>query len=180
MAKNIIGVTIVIAVVALTLVLVFFVLDDQQNQAINSFDECVAAGYPVLESYPEQCKTPDGKSFTRDIGNELDKTDLIRITSPRPNQSVSGTVTVTGEARGSWYFEASFPVQLVNTQQKVIASSIATAEGEWMTEEFVPFKAELSVPASVSGKGTLILKKDNPSGLPEHDDELRVPVVLNK
>ncbi len=36
-------------------------------QAINSFEECAAAGYPVIESYPERCNTPDGRSFTRQI-----------------------------------------------------------------------------------------------------------------
>jgi hypothetical protein len=32
---------------------------------INSFDECARAGYPIMESYPEQCRTPDGRNFTR-------------------------------------------------------------------------------------------------------------------
>jgi len=30
---------------------------------INSFDDCARAGYPVMESYPRQCSTPDGRSF---------------------------------------------------------------------------------------------------------------------
>ena len=30
---------------------------------VANFEEC-AKIYPVLETYPEQCKTPDGKSFT--------------------------------------------------------------------------------------------------------------------
>lgn len=34
---------------------------------INSFDECVVAGYPVMESYPRQCKTSDGKIFVEQI-----------------------------------------------------------------------------------------------------------------
>jgi hypothetical protein len=34
---------------------------------IDSFDECVKAGYQVLETYPEQCKTPEGNSFTKQI-----------------------------------------------------------------------------------------------------------------
>lgn len=34
---------------------------------VTSFEECVAAGYPVMESYPERCATPDGQSFTRDV-----------------------------------------------------------------------------------------------------------------
>jgi spore germination protein GerM len=50
-----------------------------------------------------------------------------------------------------------------------------TAE-EWMTEEYVPFEATLSFNPPQTETGTLILSKDNPSGLPEHDDELRIPV----
>jgi len=34
---------------------------------INSFEECAAAGFPIMESYPEQCKTPDNRTFTRQI-----------------------------------------------------------------------------------------------------------------
>ncbi len=33
---------------------------------VNSFEEC-AALYPVMESYPEQCNTPDGKHFTNPV-----------------------------------------------------------------------------------------------------------------
>jgi len=29
---------------------------------VNSFTECVKAGYPVMESYPQQCRTPE-KTF---------------------------------------------------------------------------------------------------------------------
>jgi len=45
----------------------------QQKSAveqISSFEECARAGYPVLESYPEQCRTPNGESFTRQIPNQ--------------------------------------------------------------------------------------------------------------
>ena len=30
---------------------------------VNSFYDCIKAGYPVMESYPRQCKTPDGRTF---------------------------------------------------------------------------------------------------------------------
>lgn len=33
-------------------------------QSITSFDLCLEAGFPALESYPRQCLTPDGRSFT--------------------------------------------------------------------------------------------------------------------
>lgn len=31
---------------------------------INNFSDC-AAKYPVMESYPEKCRTPDGRIFTK-------------------------------------------------------------------------------------------------------------------
>ncbi|XOB41911.1 MAG: hypothetical protein ACKKMS_00755 [Candidatus Nealsonbacteria bacterium] len=31
---------------------------------VYSFNDCIKAGYPILESYPRQCKTPDGRTFT--------------------------------------------------------------------------------------------------------------------
>ncbi len=34
---------------------------------ITNFDECAAAGNPVMESNPEQCRTPDGRVFSRDV-----------------------------------------------------------------------------------------------------------------
>jgi aldose sugar dehydrogenase len=37
---------------------------------INSYSACVEAGYPILESYPEQCNTPDGRNFVRIITEE--------------------------------------------------------------------------------------------------------------
>lgn len=30
---------------------------------VTSFEECVAAGNPVMETYPPQCRTKDGRLF---------------------------------------------------------------------------------------------------------------------
>jgi len=37
------------------------------TEEIISFEECIAAGYPALESWPRQCKTPDGRTFIEEI-----------------------------------------------------------------------------------------------------------------
>ncbi len=170
---------IIILIIALALLggMFYFFPPEGKTPEITTFEEC-AAKYPVMESYPEQCVTPGGAHFTRDIGNELEKTDLIRITSPRPGETITNPLVVTGEARGYWFFEASFPVVLLDAEGNEIASGPAQAQSEWMTEEFVPFKAELTFTNETAGKGTLVLKKDNPSGLPENEDALRVPVQI--
>jgi hypothetical protein len=155
--------------------------EDPSSEAnVTNFLECEAAGNPVMESYPRQCRHGD-ETFTEDIGNELDKMDLIRIDSPRPNAVIESPLTVIGQARGTWFFEASFPVVLVDWDGLIIAEGNAATKADWMTEEFVPFEAELIFapdPNVYSNRGTLILRKDNPSGLPEHDDALEVPVLI--
>ena len=143
---------------------------------ISSFDDCVAAGYPVMESYPRQCRISGGEAFVEDIGNELEKIDIIRINSPRPNQTISSPLIIQGEARGTWFFEGDFPVYLLDDNRKELEIGIAHSESDWMTEDFVPFKAKIEFQQPKTKTGVLIFKKDNPSGLPEHDDELRMPV----
>ena len=152
----------------------------KQMATISSFEECIAQGYPVLESYPRQCKTPDGETFVEDIGNELEKIDLIRVENPRPNQTIISPLFIKGEARGYWFFEADFPIRLYDESGKEIALTIAQAKRDWMTEDFVSFEAELNFAVSVRQKGTLVFEKDNPSDLPENYDELRIPVILQE
>jgi hypothetical protein len=48
-------------------IIAWVIYSQTPSPTITSFEECVAAGYPVLESYPEQCATPDGTTFTRVI-----------------------------------------------------------------------------------------------------------------
>jgi len=38
---------------------------------VTNFNECVAMGYPVMESFPRQCRTPEGATFTEVI--DIDK-----------------------------------------------------------------------------------------------------------
>jgi len=151
-----------------------------QVAVVNNFDECLSAGYATEESYPRQCRTPDGRTFVEDIGNELEKTDLVRIATPRPNDTIQSPVKITGEARGFWFNEASFPIRVYDAAGKELGTAIAEAKSDWMTEEFVPFEATLNFEAPTTAKGTLVLQKDNPSGLPENDDELIVPVAFGE
>ena len=112
--------------------------------------------------------------------NELEKSDLIKTDNPRPNQIIESPLFVKGEARGSWYFEADFPVKLFDDNGFLLGIMPAHALGDWMTEDFVPFTATLPFAVPSTLKGKLILEKDNPSGLPEYADELIVPVYFKE
>lgn len=118
---------------------------------------------------------------TTTIPNESTKTDLIRLDTPLWNQVIKSPLTIKGVARGSWFFEASFPVILTNWDGLIIAQGIAKTKSNWMTSDFVPFEASLTFSVdkkAYSNKGTLILKKDNPSDLPKNDNTLEIPVIF--
>ena len=102
----------------------------------------------------------------------------ITVSEPDPNVPVSSPLTVTGEARGGWYFEASFPVKLLDAGNNVIAQGPAQAQGDWMTPNFVPFSVILTFPPQTPQMGTLVLEKDNPSGEPQNDASVSIPVQL--
>jgi len=163
-------------------VAIYFAIPKQDkviSLSVNSFRECVSAGYVVAESYPRQCRTLNGEIFIENIGNELEKLDLIRTNVLRPNQIIQSPLVIKGEARGSWFFEGDFPIVLVNWDGLIIAEGIAQAKGEWMTEDFVSFEAEIEFEKPIiKNNGYLIFRKDNPSGLPEHDDALEIPIFF--
>ena len=54
-----------ILILAAAIGYMWFTSSPHVNESIDSFEKCAAAGYPILESYPEQCRTPDEKIFVR-------------------------------------------------------------------------------------------------------------------
>lgn len=106
------------------------------------------------------------------------KNNLIRVSYPKANDFVSSPLEITGEARGNWFFEASFPIKIFDDNNFLLGVKPAQALGEWMTENFVPYESKISFAAPSTPRGRLVLEKDNPSGLPEYDNELIIPVYF--
>ena len=107
-----------------------------------------------------------------------EQNNVPTLTSPFLGARVKSPLPVTGSAIGSWYFEGSFPVVLVDASGNVIAQAPATAKGDWMSTSSVPFAAVLTWDSKTATSGILILKKDNPSGMPENDKQVSFPVVF--
>lgn len=170
----------VLIIVGIVLLLVggFFMMkmnEQKRLSAIDSFEKCQEAGYPIMESYPPQCRV-NGQTFTQDIGNELEYRDEILISNPRPNQKIKSPVTITGKARGNWFFEASLSAEIVDSDNKHLSDIILTAKGEWMTEDFVEFKGTFEFEKPESNKGKVVIKNANPSGMEENQKTLIIPV----
>ncbi|MFA5359975.1 MAG: GerMN domain-containing protein [Patescibacteria group bacterium] len=114
-------------------------------------------------------------------------TDEVIVTRPEANQTINSPLTVEGQARGNWFFEASFPIELVDDQGKILGQSFVQAQSDpsheggvnWMTTDFVPFKGELNYQVATTTTGKLVLKNDNPSGLAENDKKIEIPVLIS-
>ena len=119
---------------------------------IQSFQDCINAGYPILESYPAQCRTPDGRRFVdesvpklcridfdckpgfycedeRCVGYSIDKTCL----------QDSDCQLINEDARFSCcYIEACIPIDY--SEEKWVSANVAWFED--MREQKCPSKEE--------------------------------------
>lgn len=125
---------------------------------------------PAPEPAPEPPPPPPAVSF------ENPYPDQISIDSPQPGASITSPVSISGKARGTWYFEASFPIQITDAQGTVLAQVPMQATGDWMTTEFVPFTGSVEFATPTTTTGFIIFKNDNPSGLPENEKSVSLPV----
>ncbi|MDA1337529.1 MAG: Gmad2 immunoglobulin-like domain-containing protein [bacterium] len=129
-----------------------------------------AAGYFAVEQAGNSNESEVQK------GNAFVKYDLIRVTSPISGSLIKSPVLIKGIARGYWFFEGDFLVKVLDGAGEELGIGIAQATEEWMTTEFVPFAVTITFTEPSTKEGTIVLYRDNPSGLPEFDDELLVPV----
>ena len=100
----------------------------------------------------------------------------VRLTSPLDETSLP--LVIKGEARGYWFFEAQFPIEVVSDSGAVISTGIASADGEWMTENYVPFTAVIKGGVTERTRAKIILRRNNPSGLEENAGQVSVPIVI--
>lgn len=153
---------VLLVAVAGLLALVWFVFEQQPDKVVE--DNVVVDD---SDKSPEEVVVDDSKS------------DLIVVATPVSGSVVGNPVTVSGKARGYWFFEGSFPLVVVDWDGKIIGEGYTSATDNWMTEDFVPFTGKITYvlpPETPYKRGTIIFRKDNPSGLPEYDDALEISI----
>jgi hypothetical protein len=123
--------------------------------------EAPPSGRPAPTSTHQAVFSPDGS---------------IAVTSPAPNGVITSPVTIEGQANGRWYFEASFPIKILDGDGTVLGQGPAQAQSDWMTTGTVPFKTSIAFKTPKYATGTILFEKDNPSGLPQNAGEFRFRV----
>ncbi len=102
------------------------------------------------------------------------------LTSPTSGSVIKSPLTITGTVPAGWMFEGVFPMKLVDSNKKIIATAQAreVTPGSWQSGKPVAFSATVTFTTKAK-TGTLILENDNPSGDPANLKTFEVPVLIN-
>lgn len=152
--------------ILLALVLVFTIV----------FSSCTNTPQPPIEEDTDSVSdtTPD----TNTDNGQTFQTDNFVVDSPSANSKIASPIKISGTAKGTMYFEGSFEIKILDKNDNELGKGPATAQTDWMTEDFVPFQATVTFNQPTTATGFIVLKKDNPSGLPENDLEVKMDITF--
>lgn len=154
--------------------------------------EWIRDGFPLsrkpkggCEMIKETKSATDSQKNTSEMSLEIPETKKfeangIEITSLKSGDTINSPLIIKGRAKGIWYFEGSFPVKILDGNRKVIAWSYASAEGEWMTEDWVPFRSEIRFVSPNASGGFVLFAQDDPSGMAKSVYAVSIPVKFGK
>jgi hypothetical protein len=120
---------------------------------------------------------PPAKPPTQTPGAGAIDPSRASVSAPLYGAETKSPLTVAGIAPSNWFFEASFPVTLVDDNNQTLAQAPAQAQSDWTVQGPVPFKAQLNFLVLQETHATVVLREDMPSHAGAAR-EVRIPVVL--
>ena len=135
----------IVFLLAIVLSYSFFQKQRATYASITTFDGCVAAGFPRLETYPEQCKMP-GKTFT----NPRQKA----ATAIKKSETVD--TVAAHDYKNQTYIIDGTSVEFINGHAEYV--SIGTILSATTTSEIIGEPFVFKDPSSTSSTTALIIK----------------------
>ncbi|MDE1874981.1 MAG: hypothetical protein KGI79_01880 [Patescibacteria group bacterium] len=127
-------------------------------------------------------KVPDETAMVATTTSSLPATstaDEVFLEWPDAEATISSPVAISGQARGAWYFEAVFPVEIIAADgSTTLGTAQARAQSSWTTGDFVPWRATVAFDPKANTSGFIRLLKDNPSGDPTRAEHIDIPVIF--
>lgn len=124
------------------------------------------AGYFAYKYFiPQINSVLPSSGTTNPSQTEAPLVGLPVVIEPKENSKVTSPLNIRGTVPPGWMFEGVFPIQLVDSNHKLIVTGQATEEvpGSWQSGTIVYFDATLSFSTSAKS-GFIVLLNDNPSG----------------
>lgn len=168
----------ILILLALAGVIVYFLPKSKESPAppVTNFTECEQAGGSITTNDGVRtCTPPSGECCFTDEEETTEGPDVI-VDIPARGDVVTSPLTIKGRARGNWFFEATLPIELRDQTGKVLYQGPYMTSENWMTTDYVNIETTINFPTPTTEFGNLIIRKDNPSGLPENDAEFVVPL----
>jgi hypothetical protein len=101
----------------------------------------------------------------------------FEVDLPHANDRIVSPVAIEGSVTGGgWFFEASFPIKIVDANGNVLGQGTAQALSDWTSTGTVPFSASISFTAPSTTNGKILFMNDDPSAIPQNAKSLSVPV----
>jgi len=164
-----------ISLVVFVIALVFFVIvrmaGGDEDTWLCQNGQWVRHGYP---SAPQPTTPCPGQSQIAIVPE-----GEVIVVTPKVNDIISSPLMIEGQAKGNWFFEASFPVKLVDDNGNQLAQIAVWATQDWTTADYVPFQGEMTFSPGLATTGKLIFQNDNPSSLPQNQKSFEVPVQFS-
>ncbi len=107
---------------------------------------------------------------------------LISVTTPAPQATINPNIgiSLSGSAKGNWFFEATAPVAVYDNANNKLAEKYISAHGDWMTTSFVTFSGTID-PFLTHGAlaGYVLFSNSNPSDNEGTRHSIKVPVTFS-
>ncbi len=158
--------------------LVFLSACGTVSTPVEKQDKLTVVETPKVETPKIEIKETESEDQNTEQPKTDDNDKVAVIDAPLKDAKITTPVTVSGTAPAFWFFENSFPVQVLDSAGTVLGSAQANPDTESMPEGMTAFHAEVEFEKSATPTGILLFRADNPSGLPENEYSVKVPVTF--
>jgi|GEM_PF-1607509 hypothetical protein len=108
----------------------WYVNKARSQPLVKNYQECVNKGYPILLTYPGQCKTPDGKSFTNpaDTSNSLNTAGLAILSGV---VTQGPTAPVCSTSGGCYSVVSNHTIEAEDSDGKIVTTTKTDSNGKY-------------------------------------------------
>ncbi len=87
-------------------------------------------------------------------------------------------MAVSGIVKNAYFFEGNILLNVLDQNKNVLKTGHGSAITDWMTSGPVSFQGIIDTLGLPTGAAYIEIRNDNPSGMPENNKSILIPVVI--
>lgn len=113
---------------------------------IATFEECILAGYPIMESYPRRCSVPGGPTFVEQIAPVVqDLTSFTGTLLDVASLGMDGSTYFRFEGSGGIESAVLEPEAEFSTDMRAVATGAGLTVRGWRDEDGIVHAVEIDI-----------------------------------